>query len=496
MKARSIYQLLGLYSIGTLCCVNLALAAPRVEFGVSKVHALLFFVEGISGDPHSPPHLKALFEASRFNTQESQEQIRRFNDLTPFLEKSFKQEGLPKERTSHVSIQSLVLTQSAFATNLADFQQRTLGLLPLEESNSLIQVLSFFEPVYEKLIWQPNLKKLNRAATSMRKKSNQWNLDSLFSRASTFYRSRWPASQPFFIRFYPVPKGAHESRAQSLGAFESVGMVVGHEDLEHEFGVIFHELCHSLYDAQGAEFQSQLSGWFLKHPSPFAKLAYTWLDESVATAIGNGWAYRSATGKLDPAEWYHQDKINGFAHVLYPKIVEYLEAGKSMDEPFAEFAIQAFEKTFPHATSEIESLMGDVVLLTDGSFGPSQELRRELRNRFQILSMNSGSPIDDEISKQIVRENSASTVFLIATRPQVKQIHTLESVLPGLSKAVSLAKESGAAFGLFDINNQKVLVLLLDQPSQLISAVKQLASLAQLSKSNQFVPLRLNETAP
>lgn len=485
MKVRNLF----IFIYITVCGIN-ALASNQVEFSVSKVHSLLVFVEAIAGDRHRPPHLKKIFEESKFNNSESQKYLQSFRNLDPSFGRYFEFESLPKERRNSVVVRVVTTTQSAFSKDLKDFQQRILGLMPYDDITAFIDILTYFELIYDQLVWKQNHKALNQVIRNFKIKSVAWKLDNLFSKALKFYNSSWPKKQIFHISLYPIPRNAKSSNGQSFGAFESVGVIIGDKNLEGKFGVVFHELCHSLYDAQSIEFQSALAKLFVNHPSPYAKVAYYWFDEALATAVGNGWAYENAKGKMDKSEWYHHDKINGFAQGLYPKVVEYLNAEKSMDEDFVNFAIQTFEQKFPQSLGEYETILTNLVLLTDGTVPSSKELRRDLRMQFRIQSIKSGSPIDHERSKSDIQENEISTVFLIATHKNRKQLNGIEDVLPGLSAIIKNAPEEGEQFGIFEVAKRKVIILLVNDPSRVSNAIKWMGLTRQIEKLNKFFSIQ------
>ncbi|RYF31747.1 MAG: hypothetical protein EOO38_31440 [Cytophagaceae bacterium] len=117
-------------------------------------------------------------------------------------------------------------------------------------------------------------------------------------------------------------------------------------------GVILHEMCHVLYDEQPAEIQHEIQKWFDENPSSFAPAAYTFFDEAMATALGNGYAYKELKGQMDSTEWYNNPYINGFAKALYPVAEQYLNSGKPIDKAFIDAAIAIFEKTFPDSLTD------------------------------------------------------------------------------------------------------------------------------------------------
>ena len=75
--------------------------------------------------------------------------------------------------------------------------------------------------------------------------------------------------------------------------------------------MVFHEICHSLYEAQPPAFQHEFERYFTESSSPHARLAYQQVNEALATALGNGWAYARAGGGQD-------DKIHvGYGYGLF-----------------------------------------------------------------------------------------------------------------------------------------------------------------------------------
>lgn len=479
-----------LFSLGLIISSD-AYASQKVEFTANKVHALLVFVEAISGTPNRPPHLKKVFDESKYNNDESKKHIEEFKNLDSAFGKSFDFDDLPKERKSSVGVRTLVSIQSAFSKDLKDFRQRILGQMNYGDLNNFIEVLSYFEPIYDTLIWKPNAPALNKSIGEFQKKSKTWKLDEMFEKAVAFYNSSWPKSQVFRISLYPIPKEAELSNGQSFGSFESVGFIIG-EKIEGKFGVVFHELCHSVYDAQSADVQKNFSSWFMSSPSPFAPVAYGWINEALATALGNGWAYEKAKGKMDKKEWYHHDKINGLAQAIYPKVLEYLSANKAIDQEFVNFAIKSFEEKFPLALSEFETFFSaDLVLLTDGSIGASKELRREFRRYFRIQSLNSGSPIDHEKSKGDIKDNDLATLMFVVTEKNLKQLDGITDVVPDMKSIVKSIRKGEDQIGLFNVGKRKAVVLVLQDSAKAMKAIEWMGTARKLDKAGEFLKLDL-----
>lgn len=468
---------------------SIAKPQARIEFSMNKIHSLVVFVEAISGNPQRPPALKEAFDASKFSkAPEALAKIEAFKKLDKPFGKFLDYDG-PIERGNGINVRDLIVIQSGFAKDLKDLRQRTLGLLPSAELNSLIAILMYFQPVYETLIWNSNEKALAKVVDAFNANGAKWKVDGLFEKAVKFYNASWPSDQPFIVSFYPIPSTAKSSNGQSYGAFESVGVIIGDSNLEGKFGVVFHEMCHSLYAAETAEFQQKLSDLFMNHKSKFGRVAYTWLNESLATAIGNGWAYAKTKGKMDKSEWYHHSKIDGFAHALSSMVTSYLASDRGLDADFVNMAVAAFEKKFPSALDELETYMGEIVLVASGDFSPMADMRRELRKQFSISSLASSAPIEAPQSLKQVEHNERATLFVVVTPGERTKAAALDAVVQGFSALLAKAAESGDQFGQFDVGPRRVLILILSEPARLRRAVEWLGKTKRVGKLGEFVSI-------
>ena len=465
------------------------MASEKVEFVANRIHSLMVFVNTVSGDPHGSIPTKELYEKSSFNNPESKKRIAQFEQLDKAFQRYISFEGIPSERKNGVSVEKLILIQSAYAENLNDLMQRTQGYILYDEQTQLLSVLKYFEPIHDQLLWNVYSKDLEKSVVEFKTKSKQWNLDEMFLKAVKFYNSKWPENQKFRISLFPIPKDANQSSASSYGAFESVGVIMGEKDLEGRFGVIFHEMCHSLYDAQALEFQSQISKWFGESKSSYAKMAYGWTNETLATILGNGWAYFRITGKLDKVSWYNQPTIDGFSKALYPEVLKYLNNNQSIDQKFVETAIQVFQKTFPESIRELGTLLTNLSFFTDGSFGSTRAVAKELRGLYRIQTMGSSSPINNEESLNSLKENQTSTVFMLAHWSNIKQFDFLRSDYSFISNHVSKAQKGKNLIGLFDLDGRKFVISLVNENQGYDFVIQKLKALKKIDKLNEFLDL-------
>lgn len=464
-------------------------AAEKVEFVANKIHSLIVFVEAVSGSQRQPPSLKQLFDKSRFNNKTSEKMIAQYQDLRPVFERFMRFEDVPTDRTSGVNVKSLIFTQSAYSENIHDFQNRVMGLMQPKQLSEFRKILEYFAPIHEALLWNPYSKELEKKTAFFEQKSKEWKLDDMFNRAKHFYNSEWPDNQKFRISLFPIPPDARQSTAASYGAFESVGVIIGEKDDEGRFSVIFHELCHSLYDAQSVEFQRNLSRWFHESKSPYAKLAQGWMNEVFATILGNGWAYSKIKGELDKSDWYNDSVIDSFSKALYPQVLKYLDSRKTIDEKLIATAISIFQKNFPDAIREFEPLLAHLILVTDGSFGSSRPFSQKLRDSYRIRGMNSSSPISHAETLATIKDETNSTVFIVATWKNMKQFESLKLDYPNLVNQLFKTQQNRNLLGVFDIEGRKFIVSLLKEQQGYSYLADKLKNIKRIDKLNEFLDL-------
>lgn len=406
----------------------------KVHFQTNRIHSLYNFVETISGMPHRSLKLKETFEKSAYNTPEVQTTLKEFRDLSQNLGNGFNFEGFPKSRRMGQSIDLVFVVRSIYSKDLNDFSNRTVSLLPIGVHSELFNILKKLEPIHQKLIWSSHESDVNSYKSKMEDLAKKVDLGKLFDLASQFYNASWPKDLSFVISFYPIPGKTGHTSAESIGNVESVGILTEESDYAGRFGVLFHEMCHSLYESQTASFQKELEKWFDSSPSKYAKYAYRYLNEAVATAIGNGWAFEKASGSVDTRQWYNNRYINDFAKALYPMVKRYIESSKTIDQAFISEAIAIFESTLPDILHEYDNLMFSVSLISDNKSFKPKDISPLIHHYFRVSSINRSAPIQHQFTLEEIEGAKNSTVFAVLKKSEVSQLEWLASKHKPLNK--------------------------------------------------------------
>lgn len=327
-----------------------------------------------------------------------------------------------QSRYQGTQIRKILIAQSFFSNNLKELSNRTTGLLPIDVHRRLFSALKTIEPLYRNLIWNKSKKQLEKQKAQLTRQVSSLKLNKMFKQTVKFYGSDWPDDIPFFIGLYPVPyikDFKNTTSSHSMGNIEEHGVIIGDWDKTDpgSFGVVFHELCHSVYDAQPFEFMKLLDSFFSKSQNPSSRQARFWFNEALATAMGNGWTYtqlevnktkksqnKKDTSTVNPDSvlgvflsepWYNDEIIDGYAKGIYPLALEYITKNKTLDEAFVKESIEIFSTTFPNAAYSFENLLTSISFIHNKSFLLNEDAKA-LRSYFRTSSLNISSPLTAE----------------------------------------------------------------------------------------------------
>ncbi len=404
-----------------------AIAKVTVEYRISPVHGLVKFVYAVAGEPHQSGNLKEIFNRSSYKTREIHDAIEVVQRMSSGLHRGIEFNTISfEDRADGMEVASFIAAQSIFASSLKELGERTVGIMPLSEHTQFFAALQRLEPVYKKLIWDKSIKQLRLHQQELEKLARRANLNQMFAQAKNFYRSSWPENLNFIIGLYPIlhlKEFENSSSSSSFGSVEEHGVMIGgraEEEVAGSFGVIFHELCHSLYGAQDVSFIEELNGYFTSSQSPYQLQAHTWFNEAVATTIGNGWAYGRAKPKKADEHWYNNVTVDTYAKAIYPLTKAYIEDGKSIDKSYIDMVIQLFAEALPDAIYTYESILNRVVVLSDQQV--KRDLTSELRKNFFISSLASTSQMDVEKAFELFNDRSLAVIFIFSDKgwPQLK----------------------------------------------------------------------------
>lgn len=452
-----------------------------VKYQINKVHCLYNFLEALSGRMSGSKTLREEFEKSKYNNDKYQSLIKEFQDFN-LTQYSYILDNHAQSRTSYQNAADLFVVASASSNDINYFSQRTIGFVPFVVHKRLIEIMKEFEPVYNDLVWFNSKADLTFYKNTIENKSENWHLSELFYKTLKFYDSQWPDNIPFIVSFYPIPDARGHSTATPNGNVETVGVLSKSTDYEGSFGIMFHEMCHSLFSVQSPEKQIEIEKEILNSKSKYALYAYKYMDEGLATAIGNGWAYSKAAGNLDKTKWYSDKYINNFAQALYPLVSAYIENNKTIDSVFINEFVSVFEKTFPDAIYEYENLFSSIAILTNAQPEQKKLIKMTFRKNFRIASFNMASPVLQKDSLEYLSDKLLTKIVIIKN-DETESLNKIISEYNLEDKKTLLAENNNYIYNYISDTGNTLILIKLDDYNNIAKYVKTL-------NNNKFINLK------
>lgn len=422
------------------------------QFKISKPYCIFNFLEAATYN-HSTSHTLQQFIDEK--TKGDKEFAKLATDFAHIqLDYQFRRAEFPESRRQMRTTYDLIDIALVNSSTIPEFRDRIIGVLPNSELQKLIAIMQQAETYYDQLIWNDNESKLINQRIELEKYTSQ--CSGSFTKINRFYNSCWMTGVPFVVALYPIPGSRGNSSATPHANSLCVGVLTDETDHVGRIGVVLHEMCHVLYDEQPSEFQHKLETYFTENKSPFSRFAYNFFDEGLATALGNGWAYKYLSGELDSMDWYNNEYINGFGKALYPMVEEYISNEKAIDREFVNKAIDLFAARFPNSITDYGILVNRVSIYNDADTGPAiDEMMNLIGNYFQMTSSNFSSPILDATALEYLKTGD-QTQLVIIDRNHEATMKELKKIFPEIAK-VKMTPNKILSF--FDSKKRPVIVL-------------------------------------
>lgn len=386
----------------------------RIE--TSKVLSLYYFSRAAMGEPRVSARLKDIWAEHRTEeTTTGARMVAAAIATAPQSIQHYPNQDRPSGRNHGPGLTGLLETQAGASKDLAEFSSRITGLMPVGAQSAFIRGLRALEPLHDQHVWKPSQAFMAKSRRTLLAVGKKVGVQQRFAEVAKFYGTQWPADLPITIYLVPVPgKGVGQTNGHSIGAI-GVAELTEDDNLERRFAVIFHELCHSLYGAQTLTAQNQLADEFKGHPlAALSGVAYDQLNEGLATAIANGWLAQAIRGDIVfDGQWYNDEIVDANARALYPMVVTYLEAGRTIDRDFVNRAVALFAWKFPDVMDRPATMFRDAALFVSGGLefaAVSKEFGSSISER-----VYGGQPISHERTRPMYDRVSGVPVFVLTS---------------------------------------------------------------------------------
>ena len=418
----------------------------KVQIRISKTYCLFNFLETMNGSHAVSGSLKQY--ADSIYLVKSKSFLAILEDYkTIQLYYPIRYDEFPTDRSQEGSTFDIISSAAVHAKDIDDFSDRILGVLPNTEVQKLIKSLKLIEPYYDSIIWNNQYPKLLHQVEMIKKKLNTDS--SVFNKLKAFYGSAWSTDFPFIISPYPIPGKRGNTGASPHGNCLCIGVLTSDSDYSGISGVAFHEMSHVLYKEQPVVLQHKIDNYFRASSSLYKNLTYNYLNEALATACGNGWAFKQLDGSFDRKEWYHNAYIDGLAHAIYPVVESYILADKEIDSVFITTTIKLFEKTFPDSYASYETLFADCIYYYDPTDEKHTRQDEVINRYFNVSLTHISSPILHPYSIESL-QTSNQPQFILVDGNYETTINKLKEIFPELNGYMKGNKDTDFYISFFD----------------------------------------------
>lgn len=444
-------------------------------FKESEVYSLFNFMETAAKKQGTSSNYMQYMDSKLSGDKDFQKLANDFKSLD--FNEGIVRQDYPKGRNYRKSYLTLLIVQSLKSKDLSDFNERITGLLPVNEQVKMLNVLKNAQPYFRKYVWNESELKIKKQITELKKYKD---LNSqMFIKFNKFYKSSWEQEIPFYVTLYPIPGKSGSTVSTPHGNALCIGTLTDANDIEGTLSVTMHEMCHILYQEQSREVQLEQEKYFNENPSQYSKLAYSYFNEAVATALGNGYAWKILQkGVLDKGEWYNNPTINLFAKAIYPMTEKYLDENKSIDKNFIDEAIKKFSETFPDSIYEYNQNFNTVNIFTDDIDG--NYIFDQFFEYFDANNVGVSSPMKN-ISQSPKLLADTSSFIIILDKEQKEYLEELKTVFPEI-KNVNYDK-SAQNISFLDAKGRMIVLLFINKKEDLKAAMEKLSKHQKIDKN-------------
>lgn len=253
-------------------------------------------------------------------------------------------------------------------------------------------------------------------------------LTSKIRQFAQFYGALLPENYVVHFNLFYRPDFAEATSGQQIENY-SVTEFLPIEKPTDRIDVIIHELCHFFYENGSVENFVKLQKEFNNYGSVESRAAYNLLNETMATALGNGIINKLIMNKerwekysSKEQSFYNNYHIDKAAKSILPWIEEWVSEARTLyDSEFVTKYVSSLEKSFGSELSAPKLSLNQLVLLADSAY--NGKFKDTVRQAFRASSMyTSEGEWTDERFLQAYIDNSDLSVLLIVHPKNINQL--------------------------------------------------------------------------
>lgn len=459
--------------------------AFTVKLQIDKPYCLLNFMETLRTRGYYGPTLYEHYSKSKYNDDEKLTKL--VGDYAGVkIAYKYHLDGYPKYRflAKDRSTSDVFFALSARADSLEEWKQMTAGIIPFADHQRLFEILAAVEPIYDELVWAPYYDTAQDRLKGLRAYAEQVNLGGMLGPIARFLNSSWSADIPLVVTFSIVPGEQIRLIPPPLGNVIRAGLLTESDDYSWYIGLIAHEFAHRAFAEQPLKQHLQIDQWLTESKSPHRGTVNLMFNEVLGGAIG----HRVREDLLGHAQafTYDQALVNVMDEALYPLVVSYLTEDKSIDRAFVDECLALYEKTFPNALYEYQSLLSVYYLLTDLEGSEARGLPRVIRqNLVGPMMYEVGSGINDENIEAMQAYEFAKMVVI--TRDHEQTLGYLKDKLRVLDGYDNLDAGADWVLSCHDTNRNPYVIVNIQEAETFEAVVKALKTAKTIDTANPIL---------
>jgi hypothetical protein len=457
------------------------LAQQQVQIKYSKPFAIIKFLETTKGVHSTSITFKHQIDTSLISKDPKfMGLVAEYKTLN--LDYNYSKDQYPQKRKRTTSTWDLLCIAAISANSNEEFFNKIIGIFPNTDYLKLKRIVSQTEPYYDRFIYSSRKSVIDDRVRELSGLSPK--LNDLFDKFKVFYGSSWDKTMPFNLTIYPIYGMRGQTTATPHANSLEMGFLTQEDNNFDLLSVGSHEMCHVLFEEQPLALQQQLDSSFTNTTDPYGKYAYRYIDEALATALGNGFGYNYLAGELDSGEWYNDKYINLYAKAIYPLATQYVNEGKQIDKAFAFKCIELFRQTFPNAIYDFDPLLMscDIYFEEDAS-RPIDDYNSLLHNTFRIYSSNMSIPVLDPISLENIK-TSELPQLIILHKNQAAVMAKMKTLFKNL---ISLPDQKNMLISFLDKDKRAVIILVAENDAKIKEGIKLMKTQKEINPKKLFV---------
>ena len=476
-----------LYTISVfIICINPnnIIAQDIVQYKISKPLCLLNFVETIVGNENfiTSESFQKYIEQNMTNDSSFKKSLAELNKINESF--IFEQKMTIEYRFSNSYSYDSLCAAASVSNDLNEFYNNSKNILSELNHQKLFNILVNAEPYYDKLIWNKYEKALIKKVNNLKKFQPQVN--NIFNKLKLFYNSNWQIQKPFIVCFYPE-LGEFPSHKASVNNNLIVSAIpIEWDEPALDLSVVVHEICHALYESQALEFKLLLEKLFLNSKSEYKKIAYLYFDEALATACGQGWAYKQIKDKKNSENWYYDEYVDDYSHIIYDLTEGYINKGMEIDSSYIANCIEYFKNKFKKSIYKFDLIFKKINIYTEDSIGIEEE------DKLLVIPYSFNSLEVYLFYTNIDSINSFNESNIIFVSQNVNEVLLkLCKIFPEHEKYLKDNTDKNFVLSFFDNKNRPTIIIITDDIDKLEIIIKNIFKKKYIDIKNPYLKLNI-----